>query len=265
MGSSKSGPTPGQEEPSSAAMVEPLAHEGSQPPTRLQVWAIVLSAAVAAGLIGCVLGELTKGFFQPRLFLVEAMGQRSLMPSRESQNAADFKNAILALGILGAVTGLGMGLAGVVAAGSPARGLIVGLGGLVAGGAVGALTAWALFPFLFQGLVPDLNDLFSPILVMGGIWAAIGAVGGLAFSHGLGCRRTLPNAAFAAGAGAFLASVLFHCLSAILFPSSSSVELFTGSSFARSLAMLLVPILVGAGGALGTLGRLNRPSALSNR
>jgi hypothetical protein len=238
-----------------------MAPEGSRPRSHRQIWAIALGAGVAAGLIAWLAGELTHGFFRPRLYKVEVMGLGTTMqPSRESQFAADLRNAALAFAILGCATGLAMGLAGGLAGGSAARGVVVGLAAQAAGGLVGALAAAALVPFFYRRLVPDSNDLLTPILLHGGIWMAIGAVGGLAFALGLNSRRRLANALGAACIGAFLAAVLFHLLSGSLFPDSGSTEPVASSSGVRLLALLLVTTLVAVGAARGALGRADRPA-----
>jgi hypothetical protein len=195
------------------------------------------------------------------LYQVEAMGVSAMRPSRESQIAADSANATLAFAILGGVTGLMMGFAGGLAGRSPVRGLIVGLASMAAGAVVGASASLALLPFFFRRLVPDLNDLLTPMLIHGGIWMAIGALGGLAFAIGMGRGRHLPIAIGAACVGAFLASVLFHLLSESLFLDSDSTEPLAKSAIARLLAMLLATVLIAAGAARGALGHVTRSTA----
>jgi len=247
---------------SRAPTTAPLVPEGSRPRPHRGVWTIALAAGVAAGLVAWLAGELAYGFFQPRLYKVDVIAFGTTMqPSKESLAAADLKNATLAFAILGGVTGLAMGFAGGLAGRSPARGVIVGLAAQAAGAIVGALTSLALLPYFFRGLVPNSNDLLSPVLIHGGIWMAIGAVGGLAFAIGMKCRRHLPNAVGAACVGAFLAAVLYHLLSGSLFPDSKSTDPVASSSFVRLLGMLLVTVLVAVGAARGALGRVPRPAS----
>jgi hypothetical protein len=183
-----------------------------------------------------------------------------MQPSRESQFAADLYNATLVFAILGCATGLAMGFAGGLAGGSASRGVVAGLAAQAAGALVGALSSLALVPFFYRRIVPDLNDLLTPILIHGGIWMAIGAVGGLAFALGLKSRRNLPNAIGAACVGAFLAAVLYQLLSASLFPDTGSTGPVASSSVVRLLAMLLVTVLVAIGAVRGALGRAPRPA-----
>jgi hypothetical protein len=219
---------------------------------------------VVAGVVAWLAGEQAHGFFRPRLYKVEVMAfGTTWQPSRESQFAADLRNAALAFAILGGVTGLAMGVAGGLAGGSVARGGVVGLAAFLAGAVAGASASFVLVPFFYRRLVPDTNDLLTPILIHGGIWMAIGAVGGLAFALGLQSRRHLANALGAACIGAFLAAVLFHLLSGSLFPDSRSTEALAGLPVVRLLAMLLVPVLVAVGSARGALGRTPHPSPAS--
>jgi hypothetical protein len=184
------------------------------------------------------------------------MGLTSLQPSPESQRVADTMNAMLAFAILGGTTGLFMGLAGGLAGRSPARGVVAGLGGTLFGAAFTVPASMSFLPFFYRSLVPDANDLLTPILIHGGIWMAIGAVGGLAFSVGISRGRHLLNAAIAACFGAFVASVIYHLLGGFLVLDSSAAELLANSAVLRLLAMLLVTVLVAVGAARGSLGRV---------
>jgi hypothetical protein len=226
-----------------------------------QMWALALSAGAAAGVVSWLGGEWALTAFRPRTFKVQIMLMTYIQPTTASQNAADFKNATLAFAILGSATGLAMGSAGGLAGRSPSRGVIVGWGGAALGGLVGAIASWYLLPLFYRRFVPDPNDLLSPILIHGGLWTAIGAVGGAAFAIGMGCGRRVPQAILGAGAGAALATVLFHLLAASLFPDSRSTEPVAASSTVRLLSRMLVTVLVAAGAARGAQGRFSRAKA----
>ena len=158
------------------------------------MWAIALAAGFTAGLVSWLGGELTHEAFKPQLFKIKIAFTTFIQPTAASLNTADLKNASLVFTILGGVTGAVMGIAGGIAGRSLSRGLIVGFGTLLAGSLVGTLTSLALLPIYFRQSVPDPNDLMSPIMIHGGIWMAIGAVGGLAFALGMGCGRVAFNA-----------------------------------------------------------------------
>jgi len=264
VGSSESEANAGHAVVGNGSTTVPLASEGNRPRPRGQaeVWAVALAAGVAAGLVSWVGGELAHGAFKPQLVqVVGNFGQKVMLPTRSTLNAADLKNATLAFAVLGGVTGLVMGIAGGVAGRSALHGVVVGLGAQVLGVLVGALASLALVPLFHRDFVPDTNDLLSPIMIHAGIWAAIGAVGGLAFAIGMRRGRRLLNAIGGACLGAILATVVFHVLSGALFPDSGSTEPVATSSFVRLLAMLLVTVLVAPGAARGALGRASLPSS----
>jgi hypothetical protein len=220
-----------------------------------------LTAGLAAGLGSWLAGELAHEAFKPRLFVVEVMGMSSRQPSRESQIAADCKNATLVFAILGGVTGLAMGLAGGFAGRSGSRGFKVGLGALVIGGLVGTLASQSLVPLFFRGLVPDRSDLLAPVMIHGSIWVAIGAVGGLAFAIGLRCRARLADAIAGAAFGALLATIFFHASAAAVFPDSRSTDPVASTSLVRLLAMGLISVLVAIGAAAGAQGGFLHPTS----
>jgi hypothetical protein len=184
------------------------------------------------------------------------MGMKSMQPSRESQKAADIANSALASAILGSATAFMMALAGGLVVRSPLRGALAGIVAQAFGAAAGAASAYLLIPIFFQHLVPDSNDLLTPILIHGGIWMAIGVVSGMAFVAGRNTWRDLPLAVLSACVGAFTASISFHVLGGYLFPHISSLEPVGSSTVIRLLATFLVTVLVAIGIAKGTLSRL---------
>ncbi len=228
---------------------------GNPARSHLQVWAIALAAGVVAGLGAWLGGELVHEFFRPQLFQIRVALTTFIQPTAASQNSADLKNATLVFTILGAVTGLVMGAAGGLAARSPARGLVAGLGGLLAGGLVGAGASLGLLPYFFRHLVPDPNDLLTPILIHTGIWMAIGAVGGSAFAIGMRFGRRVFDAAAGACLGALFATLVFDGLSEAFFAESGSTVLVATSTWVRLLAVLLITVLTAGGAARGALGR----------
>jgi len=245
-----------------ASTTAPDDPRGVPPRPHWQVWAIALSAGLAAGIGSWLAGELAHGAFKPRLFAIEVMGGlSSRQPSRESQNAADSKNATVVFAILGGVTGLTMGFAGGLAGRSGSRGLKVGVGALVIGGLVGALASLALVPLFFRGFVPDRSDLLAPVMIHGSIWVAVGAVGGLAFAIGMRCWGRLADAIAGACFGALLATIFFHASAAGLFPDSGSTEPVASTSIVRLLAMGLISVLVAIGAAAGAQGGFLHPAS----
>ena len=238
-----------------AATAPPVA---GQPRAELQMWGIALALGLAGGLLAWGAGELTYGWFQPQRSQTRVFGVPSLQTSRQSQNAANLKNAALAFTLLGCTTGLAMGFGGGVAGRTSSRGAVVGVSAMLMGGLVGAGASAALLPLFFRGLVPDLSDLLTPILIHSVIWGAIGAIGGLAFAIGTSRARHVPDAIIGACLGAVLATVIFHCAREMFFPGSRSSEPLGASPIVRLLAMMLVSIFQALGAVWGTTQGLAR-------
>lgn len=239
------------------------------------VWMIALASGVAAGLIAWGVGELTRGMFKPRLHKVQVLLETFIQPTTQSQLAADLKNATLAFAILGAATGLAMGIGGGLVGRAWSRALTAGLGMGAIGGMIGTLASWALLALTSRRLVPDPNDLVTPLLIHSGIGLAIGAVGGVAFAAGMGLGRRSPKVIEGACLGALLGTILVHLLGAVIFPDPETLShqfqglvtvqnnetINPGTSAAvlalarplRLLARLLVTILIAVGSAWGAL------------
>jgi len=253
LGPSQFESTSGQAGSGDAVTADSAPAEAKLPRPRWQVWSIALAGGIAAGLVAGLGGELAYGAFKPQLFRTEVLGMISMQPSTQSQNAAELKNAALAFFILGCATGLAMGIAGGLTVRAPARALLVGLGAQAAGGLIAVLASLALLPLFYRHRVPDINDLLSPILIQSGIWAPIGAVGGLAFGLGMGCRRLILGAIYGACIGAILAAALVQISGAIFFPDSRTTDPVASSPLVRLLFMAMVTVLIAAGAAWGPL------------
>jgi hypothetical protein len=227
--------------------------------SNIRVWSIALAGGLAAALISGLGSEWAHDAFKPQLFKVTIAFTTYIQPTADSLNVADRKNATLVFTILGGVTGLVMGLAGGLVGRSAWRSVLAGLAGLVIGAGSGGVAALALVPLFYLRVVPDPNDLLSPILIQGAIWIAIGAVGGLAFGIGVGGWKRLPDSVGGACVGALVASLVFHVLATVLFPDSGSVGPVPTSALARLLAAFLISVAIACGSTKGALGR-DRPS-----
>ena len=135
---------------SSSTSTAAVSHHGIGLGVRRATWSIVLACGAAGGLVSWLAGELAFGAFRPQLFLIQNMGISSLQPSRESQRAADIKNAALAFAILGGVTGLSMGIGRRSRRSRPSAVLKVGLLAVGAGALVGAVASLGLVPLFFR-------------------------------------------------------------------------------------------------------------------
>ncbi len=185
----------------------------------------------------------------------------SMQPSVESQNAADLKNAALAFAILGCVTAMAMGFAGGVAGRSAGRGAMVGLGAQAGGSLVGSLAALVLLPLVIRRSWEGTNDVVWPLVIHAAILAAIGAVDGLAFAIGMGCRRSLVRAVAATSVGALLAAAIIRLFDVCLSADSAQVNPVASSSILRFVAMLVPSLLIAVGAATATVGSVHLPQS----
>jgi hypothetical protein len=248
----------------SISTTAPPASSEQRLPSR-RIWVFALAAGVAAGLISWAAGEFAVDAFKPRLYrIVVPPGAVTFAPTSASANAAQFKNSVLTFALLGCVTGLAMGFSGGLAARSPRRGMIAGLAAQAAGLLVGAIISLALVRFFYRGLVQDLNDLWSPVLIHGAIGMAIGAVGGAAFALGMGCPRRHQAAIGAAVVGGLFAPILFQTLSATFLPGANTMGPIADSRSARLLAMLLITLLIAVGAARGVQGHGTRSATTAS-
>ena len=81
MASAEDGSTSAQAEAGVASPAGPLAPDVGGPRPHRQVWAIALSAGLAAGLVAWLGGELAHNAFRPQLFKYDVLGSTGLQPS----------------------------------------------------------------------------------------------------------------------------------------------------------------------------------------
>jgi hypothetical protein len=94
------------------------------------------------------------------------------------------------------------------------------------------------------------SNLTVPLLIHGGIWAAIGAMAGLAFGIGLGGRYAIARGLLGGLVGAVLGAVVYELIGALAFPLASTVQPLSQTWGSRLLARAAVALLVAAGVAL---------------
>jgi hypothetical protein len=208
--------------------------------------------------------EATLGSFKPKGTAARFMGSTFLLPGWQERATAGTRNAALALGLMGATVGLALGLAGGLASRSARAGAAAAFLGLVLGAAAGAGAALAAVPLSSHVRERDPGnmsaEMASSLLVHGLPWAAIGAVGGLAFGIGLGGRaqagRGLVGGLLGAVAGAFL----YEIIGALALPGNKTIEPIAATWGIRLLAQLLAIIPAAAGVAALVPDRADRRS-----
>jgi hypothetical protein len=231
------------------------------PVARAPLWYWSLSAALCAALLSWLGGETTQGHFAPDLQPIpktkgmSPYERQALMNAQElgKRPIAEAKNSAVSYGLLGALVGAGLGLAGGLARRNPKAGLTAAAMGLVIGAATAAGLSAALVIGVFYPLVTPQTGLFMPLAVHGGIWAGIGAVGGLALGLGLGDRRWVVRALLGGLMGGLLGTVAFEIFNAVQFALIRVETPIPSDRFARLAADLCVALGTALGAVLGVL------------
>jgi hypothetical protein len=218
--------------------------------SRIRMWALAMTAGLAAGLIGWILAEsaLTKGTDRLR-----DKGRNVPLASTVA-----LRDAIVSFGIQGALLGLGLGATGGLIGRSGRRAVLAGGAGLILGGLAGAGTARWLVPIYFDNL--NANDLTYSMEVNGGIWGAVGAAAGLAFALGLGGSGRLLLMAVAGFGGGLIAMTLFVFGGSIFLPRALADRPVSLTPESRLAARLLLTLLVAAGAVLAEVSGRKKPA-----
>jgi hypothetical protein len=242
-------PSPASEK-AGPSSTDPASRPGTSP-TRPPAW-IAVAAGLVAGLVAWGIGETPAVLVRPAEKGVRVMGSGPVMPSvsPEAQSAATRQTSARAFGVLGALTGLLLGLAGAWPNGPIRRAARAGGIGMAVGGLLGAVVPWLTLP-PFEGLrAADPSALLPSLLLHGTCWIPIGAVGGLALALGQGGGARSLAGLTGGILGAVLATVLYEALGASLFPMAATGEPISATAASRLLARLLVPTFAAAGAAL---------------
>jgi hypothetical protein len=228
-------------------------------PTRL--WLLGLAAGIVAGIVSWLLGEPLVEHFKPKLHTVEKYGVVNQLPTAESLIATEIGNAALAFAILGGSLGLGLGLVGGLARGNVRAGLSAAGVGAVLGAVAGMAASYCLIP-VFQARFDMVEqDLMIPLLTQGGIWAAVGAMGGLALGIGLGGWDRMARCVAGGLLGGVLGTVVYELAGAFVFPLDKTYQPLSETASSRLLARLAVTLCIAATAVLATQVSLRKRSS----
>ncbi len=164
-----------------------------------------------------------------------------LMPAVPARAEAETRQQALAMGSLGGVFALLVGMTGGWASASRVAVLKAGAMGLVSGSILGIGLSLLLFPlfYRFRDLPPDP---MLPFLCHAAAYTALGGFGGLAFGYGavgvVGAFRGLASAAM----GALVGSMFYDLLHAFLLPLEWDFYPVPGSSGSRLMILLSVSL-----------------------
>ena len=230
----------------------------SKPSTALRFW--TLGAGLGATLISWLLIEITHDTFKPKGTAAQFMNTTFLIPGAAERARADTRNAALAMGLTGAAMGLAFGLAGGLLRRSISTAGIAAFVGLVVGAASACGTTLASVPLASRLQQRDPGnssiEMASSLIVHGLPWAAMGAVGGLAFGIGQGNRqafRGLLGGLVGAVGGVFL----YEIIVALALPGSKLTDPVALTWQVRLLAQAVAVMSV----AVGIASLCARPQA----
>ncbi len=227
----------------------PAGSPGSVRSGAVRLWA--LGAGAAAALLSWLLIEATLDSFKPKGTATRFMTNTYMIPGAQERATAETRNAVLALGLMGAAVGLALGLAGGLARQSVRASAVAAFLGLVLGAAAGAGAAWAAVPLASRVHDRDPGsmsvEMASSLLVHGLPWAAVGAVGGLAFGVGLGDRTRIARGLLGGLLGAALGAFLYEVVGALALPGARIVEPIAATWGVRLLAQFLAVMSLAAG------------------
>jgi hypothetical protein len=220
----------------------------------LRLWACALGAGVAVALTSWLVGEAVVDRYQPKTHVVFGAGGPMSIASPAELWSAQFRNATLANGLLGAVLGAVLGIAGGLASRSTRAGVAAAHVGLVLGMAAGAGASQALLPLYhrFEEAYEEKasGNLTVPLLIHGGVWSAVGACGGLAFGVGARGRGRAARGLVGGLVGAAVGTAVYELAGALAFPLAGTVQPLSHTWESRLLARSAVALLAAAGTAL---------------
>ncbi|MDR3621421.1 MAG: hypothetical protein P4L85_18875 [Paludisphaera borealis] len=158
--------------------------------------------------------------------------------------------------LLGALLGLGAGLAGACARKSFRTAILGATAGLSVGSLIGYVPVWPLMAVYTRAEDAGPGELTRAILLHLGLWLPVGAAAGLGLALGLGSPRRIPAAVLGGLIGVALGTLGYEVLGSMIYPLAE-----TGGPVAlewqpRLLATLLVA--VGAAGGAAALVRSSK-------
>jgi hypothetical protein len=227
-----------------------------------------MGVALLASLISFGVGEATYGFFRwddardvkaahaSELSRLGPYAQNEFITKKmmEARSVAESRQAALAFGVLGAILGLGLGLAGGLARldGRHAR---AGLTGMVLGGGLGGVAALFAVPLFYEHLTPG-GGLGAPIFMYAGMFLPLGAACGLALGMGLAEKQAAARCALGGVLGAILAVIVLVIANSLAFPLDQEPAPVPAERIGRLIIHLSVGLLVALFATL-SLARVN--------
>lgn len=263
--------------PAAAAGPAPGAsvHREARWPRARAAWLWTLGAGLLATVASWLLIEAAGDTFKAKATPMNFMGSTYMVVQADQRDAVGFRNVALGCGLMGATVGLALAMAGGLAGGwhrslPAAAGQPLALGfagglepralttallaavlGLALGAAAGAGTAIVAVPAAARLSRQDpgnpMMEMSGSILVHCGIWAAVGAAGGLAFWLGRGRRGRLARPVLGGLLGGLAGGLLYELIGALALPGAKLADPIAATAGLRlfAQAMAVIPAAIG--------------------
>lgn len=203
----------------------------------IETLGLVLALGLVSGIVAWGIGEA--------MLIPEAGFQSKKENILVSPSVAGIRNGTICFGALGAVMGLGMGIAGGLIRRSIGRAALAGATGLLVGAGVGVALTQCILPIYYEHATA--GDITYSLLVHAGIWTSVAAAAGLAFAVGQGAWRGVTRAILGSAAAGLLAAVIYEFAGGIMVPTALTDRPISQTWETRLMARLLVTLLVAAG------------------
>ncbi len=167
------------------------------------------------------------------------------------------KKAAVSFGLLGLAVGVGLGLIGGWAAGSPRRAGLGAAGGGLAGALAGVGLSWASVPMFFRYLDPETGPQVL-FLTHAAIFIAIGGASGLGLGLGLGDGPSSVRAVVGGLLGGLVGTIALETVNSLAFPLMRTFEPIASEWIPRLVMYLCVATAAAffAGRAIGKRARI---------
>ncbi|MDR3635635.1 MAG: hypothetical protein P4L84_17670 [Isosphaeraceae bacterium] len=215
--------------PEGAKALSTWGGEGSRQPSAHAVtrrlWACGLAAGLLAGVATGLAGECVLGWFDPNLPPASIHAPAAEQRDRAALiRRAEIEQVALALGLLGGIQGLALGVAGGLARRSVRAAALGGASGLILGTGAALVSSVGVMPYYMANRNLFGESFHAPLLLHAALGVPLGATGGLALGLGLGGWRRTVRATVGGLLGAALGTLLNEVVNAVLFPLSRTYQ-----------------------------------------
>lgn len=257
--------TPSEETPPVEPVPPASIPSSSDPHPRTNPIGWSTALAILVGVLAWGLGETRYLEYQAEITDVSMMGHAYRDASPETRRAAQLKTVRARSVLLGALVGLGAGLAGGLARRRARAALIGGASGLIVGGLLAGLFVVPLMLVYLRAEDQSAGELSRSILLHLGLWLPIGAAAGISLVLGLGTPGRALAAILGGLLGVTLGTIGYEVLGSMLYPLAETGAPVAVEWQPRLLAALLVALGAASGAAAASSSEAKPGPAAATR